>query len=332
MKNLIRLLIFSALLCVTCHAISYAADFSQQVTLAKKILNSQKISTALGRDIIGIEASPENGIMLVTETVGSRNKFTIITPIIDVNEKSIFIDCSYIRKVDSSTGIVEVGSYCRGKSKATSDALVDATDDKYRLAYSAYAPWLQEVRKSVDCESPVGLVYAKIYFVRCQSDESDSLTQSVSTIVFSSEFEKLFSVKSAEFSPMKGISNPKKLIFWQYKNESTPIIIKKELNRAANRSPGFECDKATTILESIICSDEILSQLDSTMSTNYRQLKKTNIDENGARLSADQRAWLKQRNTCTTAECLIDVYTRRIDELCKKYPTQSGTCIRSKEP
>ena len=223
------------LICQMALAADHASGFAKQVALAEEILVTQRISTAPERDIVVISASTENGIVLVVETVGSRNRALIITPVIEIKEDAIFIDCSYIRGVDSATGIVQVGGYCRGKSKATADTLVDATSDEHRLSYSASVPWLRNVKRMVNCKSPVGLAYAGKYFVRCQLNNSDSLTQSVSTTAFSSHFDKLFTVDSAEFAPMKNISNPKKLIFWQYKNESVPVIIEKQIDQDLNR-------------------------------------------------------------------------------------------------
>ncbi|MDR0674523.1 MAG: hypothetical protein LBF93_12935, partial [Zoogloeaceae bacterium] len=53
-------------------------------------------------------------------------------------------------------------------------------------------------------------------------------------------------------------------------------------------------------------------------------------------LLADQRIWLKQRNTCQTAECLTESYTRRIGQICNDYPypVTSGNppaCITTEE-
>lgn len=96
----------------------------------------------------------------------------------------------------------------------------------------------------------------------------------------------------------------------------------------------FDCTKAKTFVEKEICRDPLLSRLDEALSYNYNNMLSGNIGS-GARkdLKATQRAWLLQRNKCTTRQCLIDAYRKRIDEICD-YPVISGVhpdCIYSSE-
>lgn len=86
----------------------------------------------------------------------------------------------------------------------------------------------------------------------------------------------------------------------------------------------FDCTKAKTFVEKEFCRDPLLGRLDEALSDNYNNMLLGNIGS-GARkdLKATQRAWLLKRNKCTTRQCLIDAYRKRIDEVCD-YPVISG--------
>jgi uncharacterized protein len=86
----------------------------------------------------------------------------------------------------------------------------------------------------------------------------------------------------------------------------------------------FDCTKASTQVEKLICSTSILGQLDIALSQNYRNIRASNIGD-GARaaLQTEQRDWMKQRNTCTTVVCIERIYRSRLDEICS-VPVLSG--------
>jgi len=84
----------------------------------------------------------------------------------------------------------------------------------------------------------------------------------------------------------------------------------------------FDCSKAASEVEKIICSDDELSRLDESLSMAYlRALKQTDIKKQAIE---SQRQWLKnERNACkdleeayeTHAECIKEAYETRIKEL-----------------
>jgi uncharacterized protein YecT (DUF1311 family) len=99
-------------------------------------------------------------------------------------------------------------------------------------------------------------------------------------------------------------------------------------------TPSFDCAKASTQVEKTICADAALSQLDAALSANYRSKATFKLGKNQTRFIADQRAWLKQRNTCQTADCLRESYTLRIGQICNDYPVTSDNppkCITAEE-
>ncbi|BBL73695.1 lysozyme inhibitor LprI family protein [Methylomagnum ishizawai] len=76
----------------------------------------------------------------------------------------------------------------------------------------------------------------------------------------------------------------------------------------------FDCVKAGTQVEKLICNHSQLSALDEQLSEIYR----TNLAKSGnsASLTQDQRSWLKtQRNSCANIDCLKQAYTQRIGVL-----------------
>jgi uncharacterized protein len=102
-------------------------------------------------------------------------------------------------------------------------------------------------------------------------------------------------------------------------------------------SPGFDCKGTVSVAEAMICVGYDLSRLDKTLSTHYKQLKSAITREDAGKLAADQRAWLKQRDSCirirsdfipimdpTLKPCLLKSYTERIKELCKESSDADG--------
>lgn len=76
----------------------------------------------------------------------------------------------------------------------------------------------------------------------------------------------------------------------------------------------FDCTKATTEIEKIICFDEDLSSLDEDLDRVYKEARRIHSDKNSIR--AEQLDWLRNvRNKCTSGSCLVKAYEDRIDQL-----------------
>lgn len=74
------------------------------------------------------------------------------------------------------------------------------------------------------------------------------------------------------------------------------------------QAASFDCSKASTKVEKLICSDALVSDLDSSLNKVYNSIKEKPVE--------DQRAWIKNvRNKQTTVEGLAYVYASRIEEL-----------------
>jgi len=75
----------------------------------------------------------------------------------------------------------------------------------------------------------------------------------------------------------------------------------------------FDCSKAGTDVEHLICDNEMLSQLDEQLSDLYKQALKD--ESSKAELKKNQIAWLKNRNKCKDKLCLSGAYRRKIGSL-----------------
>lgn len=91
-----------------------------------------------------------------------------------------------------------------------------------------------------------------------------------------------------------------------------------------SQSASFDCAKATTNVEKLICQDtpasRTISELDSRMSDAHTLLLASSADT--AVLKKEQRNWLNDvRNKCLDVTCLETAYTRRIEQLTKNAGT-----------
>ncbi len=73
----------------------------------------------------------------------------------------------------------------------------------------------------------------------------------------------------------------------------------------------FDCTKASSQVEKLICSDRELSDLDSKLGNIYRPKASASPS-----LVTDQKQWLRQqRNLCKTIDCLRAAYLKRIEDV-----------------
>jgi uncharacterized protein len=100
----------------------------------------------------------------------------------------------------------------------------------------------------------------------------------------------------------------------------------------AAHAAGFDCTKAATPAEKLICSDNKLSAMDSQLSDLYAALTQGAYKRAG--LVADQRLWLKTvRDSCDTVSCLHNAYQERVQYLeSLSKPVQLATCTLPKPP
>ncbi len=82
----------------------------------------------------------------------------------------------------------------------------------------------------------------------------------------------------------------------------------------AIEAASFDCAKAATKVEMLVCANAALSAQDEALAATYRQA--ASLSKPGdSEPKTSQRAWLKQRNVCADAECVAAAYRARIAEL-----------------
>lgn len=101
---------------------------------------------------------------------------------------------------------------------------------------------------------------------------------------------------------------------------------------SADLKPSFDCVKAGTSVEKMICSDGLLGKLDGALARNYKVMIAADIGDGAiAELKSTQQQWLTNRNNCADNQCLVNAYKARVDEVCE-YPVISGVhpeCLMS---
>ncbi len=87
----------------------------------------------------------------------------------------------------------------------------------------------------------------------------------------------------------------------------------RELTALATGRPSFDCAKASTAAESLICSDPQLAQLDVVLGNAYAAAKLFAPDKEA--IQSAQVEWLKARNECQDVACARKLYDSRISAL-----------------
>jgi len=79
------------------------------------------------------------------------------------------------------------------------------------------------------------------------------------------------------------------------------------------KAASFDCAKATTTVEKVICGDVKLSKLDEELDAAYKMALQDHTRAEATKIS--QRQWLRERNLCLTAVCLQAIYKDRKSNL-----------------
>lgn len=82
--------------------------------------------------------------------------------------------------------------------------------------------------------------------------------------------------------------------------------------------PSFDCSKASSLDETIVCSDSELAALDLQLASQYK--KALSISSYPEKLREDQAYWVQSKRECKEKSCLLYNYQQRLDYfLNKKY-------------
>ena len=75
-------------------------------------------------------------------------------------------------------------------------------------------------------------------------------------------------------------------------------------------SASFDCNKAASLPEMMICNDTELSRFDDELSVIYQEAKAAATDEQNFKQQTEA-AWKWREKNCQTKECLISWYSNR---------------------
>jgi uncharacterized protein len=89
--------------------------------------------------------------------------------------------------------------------------------------------------------------------------------------------------------------------------------------------PSFDCNKASTPNERMICADGQLRELDLELTRSYRGLLDMVSSSEGAAIRDVQRAWLQDRQNCgSDYQCTIGAYATRTRQLQSQIANAGG--------
>jgi uncharacterized protein len=84
-------------------------------------------------------------------------------------------------------------------------------------------------------------------------------------------------------------------------------------------SASFDCNKASTVTEKLICSNKSLGYFDEDLGGVYKSLMATFSSPERSQIVLEQKQWIKERNSeCVSVKDCKEIYKNRISTLRKK--------------
>lgn len=91
----------------------------------------------------------------------------------------------------------------------------------------------------------------------------------------------------------------------------------------------FDCARAKTRVEKLVCAEPELSNLDEELAEQYRVTVQSATSERlRTRIRQEQTNWLKRRDACTERRCVEEAYRARLDELVRLAVDSSSSKFR----
>jgi uncharacterized protein YecT (DUF1311 family) len=83
----------------------------------------------------------------------------------------------------------------------------------------------------------------------------------------------------------------------------------------ATPTPSFDCAKASSNIEKMICGSATLAKADADLATVYHSALQQAAGDQLSSIKSAERDFIKQRNQCQTADCVNGVYLTRLAQL-----------------
>ena len=110
---------------------------------------------------------------------------------------------------------------------------------------------------------------------------------------------------------------PPKLAGESESTQSQVNSVEQQASEQLTWSPSFDCAKASTGAERLICSNKGLSAADVNLNQAYKNALSSSADKNV--LKKEQIAWRKnERDACSDVDCMTKIYEQRITQLSRQ--------------
>lgn len=106
------------------------------------------------------------------------------------------------------------------------------------------------------------------------------------------------------------------------------IVLLAAIATSASHAASFDCKRASTAVEKLICNDPDLSRLDTELDARYRERRSAGTDG----LVEEQRSWLAKRNACNNTACIKIHYLNRLSEVKERGKSLADIAARLELP
>jgi uncharacterized protein YecT (DUF1311 family) len=105
------------------------------------------------------------------------------------------------------------------------------------------------------------------------------------------------------------------------------IVLLAAVTASLSHAASFDCKRASTAVEKLICNDPDLSRLDSELNARYRERLAA-----APGLVEEQRSWLAKRNACNSTACIKLHYLDRLSEVTERGKSLADIASRLEIP
>lgn len=96
---------------------------------------------------------------------------------------------------------------------------------------------------------------------------------------------------------------------------ANPLVARRRPVASGQPRPSFDCARASTRVEDMVCTDTDLAARDRRAAALYFELRNSLPPELRIQLLQSQKRFLHERSDCSTSECLSDLYDVRLRQL-----------------
>lgn len=98
------------------------------------------------------------------------------------------------------------------------------------------------------------------------------------------------------------------------KNETQAQSVNENSSQSSVK-PSFDCNKASTTTERLVCSDDELASLDLKLANAYKNARNLADVAGKKKILEEQKIWLKAYNLCKDKDCVKQNLEQRIKDL-----------------